>query len=168
MSKVVKLPTLVAWAPTPEDLAPGWGDLALRLSAILVHPQQEITRDLYLMFLGERIQRLVNACQDPRQAVRDLVEDLFEAGLLPDVGHVPTQRAGAYLVSSNPGTEYRLSQWGVLPNASLLPWEMPEAREVLNDERYDPESNLRSWAGLLRYAPNWTGLVEARVSAAKQ
>lgn len=95
----------------------------------------------------------MNACPDPKDAVRNLKEDLFEAGLLPDVGHVPTEEAGAYVVSSNPGTEERLSQWHVLPRGRQLPQEMPEAREILNDEKYDPESSLRSWAGLLSRLP---------------
>ena len=147
MSNVVRLPKVVAWAPTGDELA-------VRLSAVLVQPDLLLDRRLYLSLLGERVQCLVNACEDPQEATDTLVEDLWDAGLYPDVGHVPAAEAGAYLVSSNPGTRERLDSWGVLPTWEAGPThEMAAAREVLMGERCDPEDHLRSWAGLLSRLP---------------
>lgn len=126
----------------------------MRLSAVLVRPDLQLDRALYLSLLGQRIQCLVNACPDPQDTTDTLVEDLFDAGLYPDLGHVAAEDAGAYLVSSNPGTRERLDSWGVLPTPQSGPThEMPAAREVLMGERYDPEDHLRSWVGLLSRLP---------------
>lgn len=147
MGNVIKLPKLLAWAPSTEELK-------VSLSAILVAPGQEITRNLYLMFLGERIQALVNGCDDPQDAADSMVQDLFEAGLLPDLGYVEASEAGAYLVSTNPGTRQRLNSWGVLPTWEAGPtMEIPAAREVLMGERYDPEDAIRGWIGILSRLP---------------
>jgi hypothetical protein len=116
-----------------------------------------LRRDEYLSWLGERIQHLVNACDNPQYVTNVLVEDLFEAGLYPDVGHVPARDAGAYLVASNPGTQHCLDSWGVLPMPPAWEFgptqEMPEAREEISADHYDPEDRLRSWAGLLSRLP---------------
>lgn len=155
MSNVVKLPKVVAWhPPIPEHLGPAWQDTAITLSAVLCPPCLTLRRDAYLRLLGERIQCLVNACEDPQEATDTVVEDLFEAGLYPDVGHVAAEDAGAYLVSSNPGTRQRLDSWGVLPMWEAGPTvEMAAAREVLSGERYYPEDHLRSWIGGLARLP---------------
>jgi hypothetical protein len=155
MSNVVKLPRVVAWhPPIPEHLGPAWQDTAIMLSAVLCPPCLTLRRDAYLSLLGERIQCVVNACEDPQEITDLLVEDLFEAGLYPDVGHVPAQEAGLCLVSTNPGTRQRLDSWGVLPTREAGPTcEIPEAREVLMGERYYPEDHLRSWAGTLCRLP---------------
>jgi len=143
---VVQLPKLIAWAPVPKGLG-------LRLSAILVKPDQHITRNLYLSFLGERIQALVNACPDPRAATIGLQKDLWDAGLYPDLGFIPTQEAGSSLVATNPGTRERLDSWGALPSGNPAPEEMPRAREALNEEKSDPLGSLHLWAALLRRLP---------------
>lgn len=147
MSNVVQLPKLIAWAPTTDELG-------VRLSAVLARPDVRLDRAQYLSLLGERIQCLVNACPDPQGITDALVEDLFEAGLYPDSGHVTAEDAGAYLVSSNPGTRERLDSWGALPTREAGPTcEMPAVREVLMGERYDPDDSLRCWAALLRRLP---------------
>lgn len=155
MSNVVRLPKVVAWHPPISDDLPGaWTDTAVSLSAILVAPGIMLRREGYLSLLGERIQRVVNACENPQEITDALVEDLFEAGLYPDVGHVAAEDAGAYLVSSNPGARERLDSWGVLPTWEAGPTlEMAAAREVLMGERYYPEDHLRSWAGWLSRLP---------------
>ncbi|HEX5461376.1 MAG TPA: hypothetical protein VFX20_15535 [Steroidobacteraceae bacterium] len=155
MSNVVKLPKVVAWhPPIPEHLGPAWQDTAITLSAILCSPGLMLCRDSYLSLLSERIQCLVNACPNPQDITDALVEDLFEAGVYPDLGHVASQDAGAYLVSSNPGIRQRLDSWGVLPTGEAGPThEMPAAREVLTSERYDIEDHLRSWAAWLGRLP---------------
>ncbi len=154
MSHVTRLPKVVAWhPPIPEHLG-GWQDTAIRLSAILCSPGLTLRRDHYLSLLGERIQHLVNACEEPQEITDTLVEDLFAAGLYPDVGHVAAEDAGAYLVSSNPGTRQFLDTWGVLPTWEAGPTcEVAAAREVLMGERYYPEDHLRSWAGWLSRFP---------------
>ena len=151
MSNVVRLPKLVAWhPPISEELEPGWRDTAITLSASLCSPGLILRRDLYLSLLGERIQGVVNACEDPQEITDAPVEDLFEAGLLPDVGHVAAKDAGAYLVSSNSGTRERLVSWGVLPTPETgMTCEMPAAREALMGERYDPVDSLQCWVALL-------------------
>jgi hypothetical protein len=147
MSNVVRMPKLVAWAPTTDEIG-------VRLSAVLVQPDQRLDRSRYLFLLGERIQCLVNACPDPQDITDALIDDLFEAGLYPDTGHVAAEDAGAYLVSTNPGTRERLDSWGVLPTWEAGPThEMPAAREALMGERYDVEDHLRSWVGLLSSLP---------------
>jgi hypothetical protein len=154
---VVNLPKLVAWAPEPTELASGWKDSAVSLSAILVAPGLVLRRDGYLGLLGERIQRMVNACLDPQEVTDALAEDLFEAGLLPDTGHVPAARAGAFLVASNIGMAHRLASWGVLPMPPTWTFgptqELRAARAEISADRYDPEDRLRSWAGLLSRLP---------------
>ncbi len=147
MANVVRLPNVVAWAPTSKELG-------VRLSAVLVQPDLRLNRDSYLSVLGERIQCLVNACRDPQAIADTLVEDLFEAGLYPDLGHVAADDAGAYLVATNPGTRERLDSWGVLPTWEVGPtYEMPTAREMLMGERCDAADSLRCWAGLLSRLP---------------
>lgn len=155
MSNVVRLPEVVAWHPPISDGLPEvWKDTAVTLSAILVAPGIRLHRDDYLSLLGERVQCVVNACEDPQEITDALVEDLFEAGLYPDVGHVAASDAGAYLVASNPGTRERLDSWGVLPTWEAGPTcEIAAAREVLIGERYCPEDTLRSWAGWLSRLP---------------
>lgn len=147
MSNIVRLPKVVAWAPTTDELG-------VHLSAVLVQPDLRLNRDLYLSVLGERIQCLVNACPDPQEITDRMVEDLWDAGLYPDTGHVPAAEAGAYLVSTNPGTRQRLDSWGALPTLEAGPtMEMPAAREVLMGERYDPEDAIRGWTGILSRLP---------------
>ncbi|MGH8259923.1 MAG: hypothetical protein ACREUG_09550 [Steroidobacteraceae bacterium] len=157
MATVVQLPKLVAWAPEAAELAPGRKHSAVSLSAILVAPDLMLRRDGYLSLLGARIQRIVNLCEDAQESTDTLVEDLFEAGLYPDVGHVPAGLAGAYLVSSNPGTRQRLDSWGVLPMPPAWSFgptrEMREAREETSADHDCPEDRLRSWAGLLSGLP---------------
>jgi len=142
---------VVAWhPPISDDLPPVWRDTAVSLSAILCSPGLTLRRDDYLSLLGERIQCLVNACEDPQEATDTLAEDLWDAGLYPDLGHVAAEHAGPYLVSSNPGTRQRLNSWGLLLTPENGPTrEMPAAREVLMGDRYYPEDHLRSWAGWL-------------------
>lgn len=154
MSNVVRLPKVVAWAPEPAGLDAAWRDSAVSLSAILVVPGIMLRRDGYLSLLGERIQRMVNASEDPQEATDALVQDLWEAGLCPDLGHVAAEEAGAYLVSTNPGTSQRLKSWGLLPTSEAGPtYEIAEAREVLKGERHDPGDHLRTWAALLSRLP---------------
>lgn len=157
MAIVLQLPKLIAWAPEPTELEPGWKDAAVSLSAILCPPGVVLRRDDYLSLLGERIQRVVNLCEDPQEATDTLVEDLFAVGLYPDVAHVPAALAGAYLVASNRGTEQRLASWGALPMPPTWRFgptqELRQAREEISADHYDPEDRLRCWAGLLSRLP---------------
>lgn len=154
MALVVRFPKLVAWASEPTQLEPGWKDVAVSVSAILCPPDLELTRDDHLYFLGERIQRLINRCEDPREAAENLRQDLFEAGLYRDESRVPAAEAGNRLIWSNTlGVGYRLSQWGLLPTRSSRTCEMRAAREEISADQDCPEDRLRSWAGLLSRLP---------------
>jgi hypothetical protein len=61
MTHVITMPKLVTWASTADDLG-------AKLSAILCHPEQDLQPFLYLSLLAERIQRMVNLCEDPQEA----------------------------------------------------------------------------------------------------
>lgn len=123
------------------------------LSAILCHPQQVLELDLYLSLLGDRIQNMVDRSQDPQEAANDLLRDLWQADLYGEPGTIDPREAGNRLITSNPGVEYRLSQWHLLPNPQDLPTELKVAREQISADRYDPASRLRSWAAALSRLP---------------
>ncbi len=70
--------TTVAWTPLLNpDLVP--------LVAIHAHSPLMMDRDVYLSCLSSRIQRMVNASPDPRVAVKEFVETLFQESLVSEV-----------------------------------------------------------------------------------
>ena len=155
MSNVTRMPKLIAWHPRISNyLPPGWKDTAIALGAILCPPDVQLARDDYLYYLAERIQRMINLCEDPEDATEALRQDLFDAGLYLDECGVPADDAGNRLIWSNDlGVGYRLSQWGLLPTGDATTREMPAAREEISADHYCPEDRLRSWAGSLSQLP---------------
>lgn len=156
MSNVVQLPKLIAWhPPVSADLLPeGWRCTAIALGSILCPSDVLLTGGDYLSFLADRIQRMVNLCEDPDEATEALRQDLFDAGLYLDECSVPADEASNRLIWSNDlGVGYRLSQWGLLPKGDGMTHEMPAAREQISADHYCTEDRLRSWAGFLSRLP---------------
>lgn len=137
-SKPIQKP-MIAWAPTKKSR---W----IRLTAVLCAPEQVMDRDIYLLLLGERVQRMVDAAEDPDEARDQLHRHLFEYGLMPDLGHCPTEEAGNRLVWSNPAVGEKLGDLGVLrglPQVKVV--EMTQAREVINQDLEEPMDQLAIW-----------------------
>lgn len=136
-------PQLIAWAPTSDPQL-------LQIGSVLVHPNQKLDRGLYLALLSSRVQRLVNNCQNKQEAVDALVEQMSDDSLLEDPGSVPWETAGDSLVLSNPPLEHQLRELGLLENLKAAQLqEMPEARQVLDEDRKNPASRLLDWASAL-------------------
>lgn len=155
MSNVIVMPKIVAWhPPISKHLEPGLTHTAIALSAILCAPDVELARDNYLSLLADRIQRMINLCEDPEEATEALRQDLFDAGLYLDECRVPPDEAGNRLIWSNHlGVGYRLSQWGLLPKGDGKTHETPAAREAISADHYCTEDRLRSWAAFLSQLP---------------
>ena len=137
----------IAWAPTTT------GDGLLLTAVMVASGQKNLDRDLCLNLLGQRIQSLVDASPDKRYAVNQLHEALFEAGLYPDLGTIPVNEAGNWLVWSNPGVESRLLDVGALPRKLPPLKEVSAARTVLKTERDDPPSGLAAWVAAVTRLP---------------
>ena len=138
VSKPIDKP-MIAWAPTTKSR---W----IRLTAVLCAPEQVMDRDIYLLLLGERVQRMVDAAEDPDEARDQLHRHLFEYGLMPDLGHCPIEEAGNQLVWSNPAVGEKLGDLGVLrglPQVKVV--EMTQAREVINQDLEEPMDQLAIW-----------------------
>src|ERR1700681_2748615 len=99
--------TTVAWTPLLyPDLVP--------LVAVHAHSPLTMDRDIYLSCLSSRIQRMVNASPDPRVAVKEFVETLFQESLVSEVPYCPTEEAGTNLILSNSRV------WDVLANLMVF------------------------------------------------
>jgi hypothetical protein len=138
----------IAWCPSfdPE---------LVELGAVLCHPEQKLDRNTYLCLVGERIQRIVDAAEDPVEATHELEKSLFEYGLGPDLS-CPPENAGNWLVWSNPGVEEYLANKGLLEGLrNKKPKEMAVAREVIEGdaENDDAIGWLQMWAWRLSQIP---------------
>jgi hypothetical protein len=135
--------SLVAWSP------------ALRLSktvlgAVLCSPQQEMDRQAYLSLLGDRIQRMVDAADDPSEAAEEFESALIEQGLWIAGGRIPTEEVGNRLVWSNPAVHESLEARGLLRNLKgAKVRELKSARTQVEADADSPHSRLLDWAGLL-------------------
>lgn len=117
--------------------------------AIRCLPTQVLDRDLYMSFLGDRIQEMVDTAPDPEEAVSALQEAMFSSGLVSEVGHCPTDEAGNRLVCSNPAVEERLSILGVFQSLREVKRPLIEnllAHEVFLSQEENPVDNLTMWA----------------------
>jgi hypothetical protein len=134
--------TTIAWTPLMKPLL-------VPLVAIHVYPHMTIDRDIYLSSLSSRIQRMVNASPDPKAAVNEFVEAMFEEGLWRDTGHCPVDRAGTNLVLSNPDSWEMLSNMGVFQKLPVKPPLVTYlmAHEALMSDLDDSVGRLKSWAG---------------------
>ena len=107
-----------------------------------------IDRDIYLSNLSSRIQRMVNASPDPKAAVKEFQETLFQESLVSEVPYCPTEEAGTNLILSNSRVWDVLSNMGVF---SKMPVEPPlvtnlMAHQALMSDLDDPVGRLKSWA----------------------
>ena len=110
---------------------------------------QRLDRDLYMSFLGDRIQEMVDTAPDPEEAVAALQEAMFCCGLVSDVGHCPTDEAGNRLVAGNPAVEEQLSILGVFQSLREVKHPLIEnllAHEVFSSQKENPVDNLTTWA----------------------
>ena len=105
-----------------------------------------IDRDIYLSNLSSRIQRMVNASPDPKAAVKEFQETLFQESLVSEVPYCPTEEAGTNLILSNSRVWDVLSNMGVF---SKMPVEPPlvtnlMAHQALMSDLDDPVGRLRN------------------------
>jgi hypothetical protein len=120
------------------------------LGAVLCSPQQEMDRQAYLSLLGDRIQRMVDASDDPSEAAEEFENALIEQGLWIEDGPIPTDEVGNRLVWSNPAVHEKLESIGLLSNLKgKKPQEMSSARQQIDEDKASPRSRLLDWAGLL-------------------
>jgi hypothetical protein len=132
----------IAWSPLIEPAN-------IYMVAIRCLPTQKLDSYLYMNFLGDRIQEMVDTAPDPEEAVSALQEEMFSSGLVMDVGHCPTSEAGNRLVWSNPAVEERLSNLGVFEELRHVVCPLIEsllAYEALKSQEDNPVDNLTLWA----------------------
>jgi hypothetical protein len=134
--------TTVAWTPLLKPLL-------VPLVAIHAHSPLMIDRDIYLSNLSSRIQRMVNASPDPKAAVKEFQETLFQEGLLREVVNCPAEKAGTNLILSNPDIWEMLSNMGVFKKMPATPPLITNlmAHQALISDLDDPVGRLKSWAG---------------------
>lgn len=138
----------VAWCPSSDPEL-------VELGAVLCHPEQKLDRDTYLYLVGERIQRIVDSAEDPAEATYALQNTLLEYGLGPDL-NCPPNKAGNWLVWSNPGVEEYLSNKGLLDDLeNKLLQEMPVARAAIENDTQSDDAIawLHMWAWRLSRIP---------------
>jgi hypothetical protein len=107
-----------------------------------------------ISLLADRVQTLIDASDDPEDAVAKLVHQLNLGNLLPNEDTVPVSEAGESLVYQNPNVREQLSRFGVplsIPGPIL---EMAQARECLDDGLEDPFAHLMAWADAIS-RPAW-------------
>jgi hypothetical protein len=137
--------TPIAWTPLLKpQLVP--------LVAIHAYPNQVLDRDIYLSQLSSRIQRMVNACPNPKTAVKEFLQTMFEEGLVKDIANCPPQEAGTNLIVSNSEVWDILSNLGVFQ--SLTKAKPPlvanlMAHQALSLDLNDPLGRLKTWATLM-------------------
>jgi hypothetical protein len=133
----------VARAPTSDEPA-------LFVGAVLCHPEQSLDIELYVSLVGDRIQSLVDQCDDPADAARQFNRTLWDACLW-DGGYVPPHEVGNSLVWSNGGVREYLARAGLLQNLrDIAPFEMAPARARIEADRMDPFARLMNWASALK------------------
>lgn len=128
--------TEVYWCPPHE------GSTALRLGVIKTVRGQKMDGEMYLSFLGERIQELLEQAESPERALASLVRALEEAGLAPAHPEEMSE-AGATLIWSNPLMLDYLATKGLYPERDEVKGPTPGAREVYE------ETTLDEWATLV-------------------
>jgi hypothetical protein len=138
-------PRHIAWTPllNPKKIF---------LVAIRCHPQQEFDREVYLSLLGDRIQAMVDASPDPKEAVSQLQEEMHSTGLVKDVAHCKTERAGIDLVEGNPEIWEICSNLGVFQKLRYVRQPLIEnlmAHQALISDQENLVDGLTLWASLM-------------------
>jgi hypothetical protein len=133
--------TTVAWTPLLKP------DL-VSLVAVHAHSPLMMDPDIYLSSLSTRIQRMVNASPDPKAAVREFQETLFQESMVSEVPYCPTEEAGNNLICSNSRVWDILSNMGVFQRMPVNPPLITNlmAHQALSLDLDDPVGRLKSWA----------------------
>lgn len=146
---------IVSMIPTTRIRPIAWTPLLkpqlIPLLAIRCPPMQELDRDLYLSYLSDRIQAMVDALPEENRsdAVGQFQEEMFRTGLVKDVGHCPPDDAGVNLVMSNSEIWEKLSNLGVSQRLRKAKYPLIEnlmAHQALMSDRENPVDNLTMWA----------------------
>src|ERR1700694_2489775 len=130
----------IAWTPLHEPQL-------VRLLAIRCPPSQKLTDGLYLSYLGDRIQAMVDDLpEDLREdAVRQFQEAMYCESLLGEILHCPPDEVGVNLVISNPQVWEGLSNLGIEQRLIDVKHPLIEnlmAHEALMSDRENPIDNL--------------------------
>jgi hypothetical protein len=139
------MPTrLIAWTPLLKPQL-------IRLLAIRCPSTQQLDRDLYLSYLSDRVQAMVDALpeEDHVDAVRQFQEEMFSTGLVREVGFCPADEVGVTLVMSNSEIWEKLSNLGVSQRLRKARYPLIEnlmAHQALMSDRENPVDNLTMWA----------------------
>lgn len=123
------------------------------LVSVLCPASHPMDRPLYLSFLGDRMQAMVDASFNPHQAVQDFQDEMYRTGLVRDLGNIPLHEAGARLVASNPSVWEKLDSLGVF-RAIKSQRKAPAtdnlaARRSLQADKDSPADSLTRWASLM-------------------
>ncbi len=139
------MPTrLIAWTPLLKpELIP--------LLAIRCPPTQQLDRDIYLSYLSDRVQAMVDALpeEDQADAVQQVQEVMFRTGLVREVGFCPADEVGVNLVMSNSEIWEKLSNLGVSQRLRKARYPLMEnlmAHQALMSDRENPGDCLMKWA----------------------
>jgi len=124
----VNTPTLVAWRPRGPGsfLCPG-SEIRGLLGAIQGVIGQKLDLDTYFVLLGNRVQAMVDAEEDPESALDEMYDALWQE----DIAEVPKpmlDRVGSELIYGNYAFRSHFSHLG-------LPGDLPK-----QFQRQDPEA----------------------------
>lgn len=145
-------PKWIGWMPSP--LPPGetpalnpWAEARQIVGAIRVVAGQEMDYSMYMAFLADRVQLMLDRDEAPLAALRELEQNLDSEGLL---ARAPERfdKAGWVLVADNPLLRQRLSEMDV-------PGELPK-RIVTDDPqaiKYVNETGIEAWTTALLNKP---------------
>lgn len=109
-SNIEATPKLVAWMP---GIGRKDRHAAQVVGAVLIPVGQELPdRAMYLSYLADRVQEMIEREDDPEEAVGEMIQQLAGEGLM---GEVPQRlkEAGHSLVLENPALRARLAEMGV-------------------------------------------------------
>lgn len=140
---------MIAWAPTSTPSL-------VRALSVWVSPSQScpVDRDVLISLLADRVQALINATDDPEDAVAQLAHQLCLGNVLPFDTPVSVEEAGMRLIFQNPAIEEQLSSFGVPKTIPGPIIEMAQAREYLDGDLEDSFARLMDWADAIS-RPAW-------------
>jgi hypothetical protein len=148
-------PKWIGWMPSPlpPDETPAlnpWPEARQIVGAVRVPPGQELPDEpMYLEYLADRVQEMIEREEDPKAALAELVHNLESEGLLGVMPQIQRwSEVGHDLIVENPALHMRLG-------AMEVPGELPE-RITVNDPRalrYVEETCLEAWTTALLNRP---------------
>lgn len=124
-------PSLQKFLDSPPGRVLAWGSASNpEVSAILAGQGQSLDRDAYLIFLANRIEKMVEDWEDPQGAEAVLRQQLEDAGLLDESAGLTLRE----VITSNLPLQAKLSSLGALPKkGEKVEKENPEARIALKE-----------------------------------